>query len=236
MVYFKKTQTAPSSLAIQKAKGMDGDYKQQDVQDLLKKDFHDKCYICESKGIHAINVEHFDPHENKYIHKKFDWNNLFWSCQHCNGIKSNKHVNLLNCTIKTDNVDTKIKYSHDFKAMPPYKKVIIEAIDTSDNTKNTVRLLQLVYQGLEETGIDRETTIMRKHQSGAIREKLCNEISNFLRLLELYYFTQDPDDKDTAKHGIKKGLSNTSKYTAFKRYIIRNDSDYHRDLGHLIID
>lgn len=234
MVYFKKTQPAPISLVIEEAKGMNGDYKKNDVQELLKKDFRDKCYICESKGILAINVEHFDPHEDKYIHKKFDWNNLLWSCSHCNGIKSNKHMNLLNCTIKTDNVDTNIKYHYDFKATPPHEKVIIEAITSDSLTKNTVKLLQLVYQGTEETGIDRDTTIMRKHQSGAIREKLFNEISKFLRFLDIYYFTQDTDEKEDALLGIKRGLSNSSKYTAFKRYIVRNDTYYNQEFNNLL--
>ncbi len=234
MVYFEKSQPAPSSLATEKAKGMNGDYKKDDVQKQLKIDFYDKCYICESKGIHAINVEHFEPHEDRDIDKKFDWYNLLWSCSHCNGIKSNKHINLLKCTIETDYVDTNIKYDYNFKASPPHEKVIIEAIATDHKTKNTVRLLQLVYQGTEESGIDKDTTEMRKHQSGAIREKLFNEISSFITLLDTYYYTQYPDDKIDALDGLKKKLSNRSPYTAFKRYIIKNDVEYNCDLGHLI--
>jgi uncharacterized protein (TIGR02646 family) len=234
MVYFEKTQPAPSSLATEKAKGINGDYKKNDVQTQLKNDFYDKCYICEAKGIHAINVEHFDPHEDRDVNKKFDWDNLLWSCSHCNGIKSNRHINLLKCTIETDNVDTNIKYHYNFKVSPPHKKIIVEAIASDDKTVNTVRLLQLVYQGTEESGIDRDTTEMRKHQSGAIREKLFNEISAFRTLVDKYYFTQYHDEKEDALYGIEKKLTNRSPFSAFKRYIIRNDSEYNRDLGHLI--
>lgn len=34
-------------------------------------------------------VEHLLPHKNgKYKERKFDWDNLFWSCGHCNGVKN----------------------------------------------------------------------------------------------------------------------------------------------------
>lgn len=36
-------------------------------------------------------VEHLKPHFNgKYMERKFDWNNLFWSCGHCNGVKNQR--------------------------------------------------------------------------------------------------------------------------------------------------
>lgn len=35
-------------------------------------------------------MEHLLPHKNgKCPERKFDWENLFWSCGHCNGIKNN---------------------------------------------------------------------------------------------------------------------------------------------------
>lgn len=42
-----------------------------------KKRFFDKCYICEKQYIDGINVEHFEPHRDLDMIKKFDWNNLF---------------------------------------------------------------------------------------------------------------------------------------------------------------
>lgn len=42
------------------------------------------------KELQDPNVEHLMPHKNgKYPERKFDWENLFWSCGHCNGIKNN---------------------------------------------------------------------------------------------------------------------------------------------------
>lgn len=42
------------------------------------------------KELQNPNVEHLLPHKNgKYPERKFDWENLFWSCGHCNGVKNN---------------------------------------------------------------------------------------------------------------------------------------------------
>ena len=36
-------------------------------------------------------VEHLLPHlDGKYPKRKFDWNNLFWSCGHCNNVKNQR--------------------------------------------------------------------------------------------------------------------------------------------------
>ena len=56
----------------------------------LIKDFNNKCYICEMKELQDANVEHLLPHKNgTYLERKFDWENLFWSCSHCNSVKNN---------------------------------------------------------------------------------------------------------------------------------------------------
>ncbi len=100
MVHFEKSQPAPTCLETEKGKA-NGDYKCENVLDRIKDDFMNKCYICEYKEPESINVEHFIPHEgDKDL--KFDWNNLFWSCSHCNNTKLNNYDNILNCTIEAD--------------------------------------------------------------------------------------------------------------------------------------
>lgn len=89
MVKIERSFPAPTSLA-EEAKKSNGRYDKPDVIERLKKDFHNKCYICEMKGLQDPNVEHLLPHKNgKYSERKFDWQNLFWVCGHCNGIKNN---------------------------------------------------------------------------------------------------------------------------------------------------
>lgn len=88
MVKVERTFPAPASLA-KEAEKKSGSYSEKDVMEQLRHDFNDKCYICEIKGLQDPQVEHLLPHKNgKYHDRKFDWNNLFWSCGHCNNVKN----------------------------------------------------------------------------------------------------------------------------------------------------
>ena len=62
-------------------------YTADDVVDQLEKDFNKKCYICELGKLSDINVEHLHPHHGD-PELKYDWNNLFLSCPHCNSVKN----------------------------------------------------------------------------------------------------------------------------------------------------
>lgn len=88
MVKVERSMPAPASLKEQAMK-KNGSYKEEDVVLRLKKDFHDKCYICELKGLQDPQVEHLLPHKNGLYRKRmFDWDNLFWACSHCNSVKN----------------------------------------------------------------------------------------------------------------------------------------------------
>ena len=90
MVKIERSFPAPESLADEEKK-KNGCYNCKDVVERLKRDFHDKCYICELKHLQDPEVEHLLPHKNGlYPERKFDWNNLFWSCGHCNKVKNNR--------------------------------------------------------------------------------------------------------------------------------------------------
>lgn len=79
---------APASLAIEKAK-QSGTYRGDDVVQLLHQDFHGKCYLCEIDQLQSVEIEHLKAHHNGADRdRKFDWNNLFYSCGHCNGVKN----------------------------------------------------------------------------------------------------------------------------------------------------
>lgn len=88
MVKIERTPVAPASLAIEKAK-QSGTYRGDDVVQLLHQDFHGKCYLCEINELQSVEVEHLKAHHNGADRdRKFDWNNLFYSCAHCNGVKN----------------------------------------------------------------------------------------------------------------------------------------------------
>lgn len=130
-------------------------YNQPDVVEALKKVFHGKCYLCERDEIHDVEIEHFVPQAAGG--GRMDWQNLFYSCSRCNGIKSNRHLNLLDCTDTGINVCRKIR----LKAYPtPDSEVLVEPTDTtpSQETLNTVELLKLCYNNSSTAlrGVSRE--------------------------------------------------------------------------------
>lgn len=207
MVYFEKTSSAPISLENHIS------YNGQDVLDLLYSDFKNKCYICESKGIESINIEHFAPHKDINDIRKYNWSNLFWACSHCNKIKSAKEP-FLNTTYKEDCVDSNIKYSINDDLLS--NKIVIENIANDIVTIKTVELLNDVYNG---------TTNQNKFQAREKRNKLYDELCDFTTLTSKYQRTEDERRKEQLLQAIKYELSNESAFTAFKRWIVR-DNDY----------
>lgn len=90
MVKIERSPVAPASLAEEKAKGTDN-YRGADVVQQLHQDFHGKCYLCEIDELQSIEVEHLKAHHNgRDRERMFDWNNLFYSCAHCNSVKNRK--------------------------------------------------------------------------------------------------------------------------------------------------
>ena len=67
MVKIVRSFPAPVSLQ-EEAKKKGGSYEKNDVVEQLKKDFHNKCYICEMDKLQDPQVEHLLPHKNgKYL-------------------------------------------------------------------------------------------------------------------------------------------------------------------------
>ncbi|MEO6693000.1 MAG: HNH endonuclease [Saprospiraceae bacterium] len=221
MVHLEKSQSVPPCLATEKVKAS-GDYKCGDVLERIKIDFKNKCYICEYKEPVSINVEHFDPHEGD-VHKKFDWNNLFWSCSHCNNTKSNNFENILNCTIQTDNVETDLKYL--FKPFP-FERVTIEVLNANAKSTMTKELLIAVYNG---------TTKLKKIESANLRDKLLSEIMEFQKLL-IDYFRDTNSEKDYEYFliRIRGHLDKASNFTAFKRWIVMDNTRLNKEFGRYI--
>ncbi len=215
MVYFEKSQPAPLSLAIEKKKDS-GSYREQDVISALNKDFKNKCYICEQKQSTTFNVEHFISHKNDKD-LKFNWNNLFLSCGHCNNVKLAKFDSILNCTIIDDKVDTAIYY----RCNPfPKEKAFFEVKIKSLKAEKTKELLDKTFNG--------EHTPLKILESSKLRDLLLKEIKVFQDLLFEYY---ENEDKDIFLVKIKEHLSNRSAFTAFKRWIIRDNEVLFDDFG-----
>jgi hypothetical protein len=217
MVFLEKSQPAPTCLASEKAK-KNGDYKCQEVLERLQVDFKDKCYLCEDKPM-AINVEHFVPHRGD-IDLKFDWDNLFWSCAHCNNTKLDNYTNILNCTKVSDYVSQILRYI--FKPFPK-EKVRIEALDSNPQTLETQQLLDAVYNG---------STALKRIESSRLRDRLLKEIRDFQKYLCDYFEdTNTEEDRQYMLRKIRGHLHVGSCFSAFKRWIIWENEALWEEFG-----
>lgn len=218
MVHLPKTQPGPPCLEVEKTKA-NGTYHCEGVLERIQKDFKNKCYLCEDKAPLSINIEHFRPHRgDKEL--KFDWNNLYYACSHCNNTKSDKYDQLLDCTQEADGVDRRIKY----KINPfPKEKAAITALEDDDEVQKTVELLNAIYNG---------TTLLKQIESSNLRSKLLKEIRQFQDLLFEYYDDQyNEEEKQFFQNKVVKELRSASCFTAFKRWIIREHADFFADFN-----
>lgn len=206
---FNVTRTYPAPDSIVK-----GQYNKEDVLSALRPIFHDKCYLCERDEIQDVEVEHFIPHENVPT-LKYNWENLNYSCSRCNSIKSNTHIDLLDCTNSATDVGSLISCK-----MPsaPSEKVNIEATSTqpTQNVINTVILLDECFN-LENTalrGISRETLL----------EQMWDHYTDLLaarRLLRIKKTAKS--DKQRAEQIIAEMLNIKHPFSIFWRYYYLGD-------------
>lgn len=217
MISITKSQPEPKELADERAKP-NGTYRVANVLDRLREDFYDKCYICESKNPTSVNVEHFIPHKgNKGL--EFSWNNLFWSCAHCNNTKLAKYDNILNCTNPEDIIENRIK----FMIEPvPFARVNIEALDQEEKTIQTVELLNKVYNG---------STHLKVIEADYIREALVDEMLEFYKLLQSYAKSTNEQLKNIFFLQIIDKLDSSSAFSAFKRQLIKKHSNLMKIFG-----
>ncbi|TAE68128.1 MAG: hypothetical protein EAZ85_14490 [Bacteroidetes bacterium] len=228
MVHFEKSQPAPECLAIEKDK-KNGNYNCGNVLERLQQDFKNKCYLCEDTDITNIEIEHFKPKSN-FPHLIFEWGNLFFSCGYCNSVKSNDFHDILDCTNKEHNVDKNITYQikieQDLK-----EKISIKSIKTNDvTTQNTVTLLLEIHQ-------PENSTLNKKIASQNLRTKILENVNNFINYIEKYVEAKNENDNtkiQTIKIIIQKELSNSSKFTAFKRWIIAENKEICDDFIQLL--
>ena len=172
----------------------------------LKRDFHNKCYICEMKDLQDPNVEHLLSHKNgKYWERKFDWENLFWSCGHCNNVKNNSKYDtgIIDCCRKDPEKYLYFKLEND--------NVIIDMKDVNDEIYERTALLITETFSLKNTG-------MRVYSSDE-RLKLLQKEMNIL-YGQLNKLHSNPDSKITMRT-LRSLLRRESAFAAFKRSYVR---------------
>lgn len=218
MIKIERSFPAPESLAIE-AKKVSGSYEKKDVVERLIKDFHNKCYICEMDDLQDPQVEHLLPHKGgKFWDRKFDWNNLFWACGHCNGIKNQEKYDegIIDCC----KVDPEQVIFFRLKD----NKVQILAKDTEDiKAVLTAKLITEVF--------DKRNTGMRIYKCDMRFQQLNFEMNKLYDLIE--ELQTNPESK-FALRTLKALLRKESRFAAFKRnYIRENGQKYSRLLEYI---
>jgi uncharacterized protein (TIGR02646 family) len=134
----KKSPDTPKSLIRQKK------YDSEDVVKQLFIDFNEKCYLCGDKVNKDHRIEHFIPHRDKNENLKYDWNNLFLSCDYCNGIKSDSYNIDGKEIINSVNERIEDYVSHSYIGFP-LSRIEINKNKSNNETDNTIDLLNKIY-------------------------------------------------------------------------------------------
>jgi hypothetical protein len=207
MQYIPKTMPGPhADLAAEKIKPS-GTYRIPAAINLLRADFHNRCYLCEDSP-QSINIEHFTPHrENRDL--KFSWANLFWSCNHCNNTKGAQFDSILNCTTDVE-IEEKLEYI--FFSFPS-EDATIRAIGQTEESRLTAKLLSNIHNG---------TTPLKRIESNELRKRICLHLHAFSS--EVIDFECADDDRDLREylgHRIKSKVRTTAKFASFTRAYLR---------------
>lgn len=215
MVKVERSYPAPESLEKEKKKAS-GSYTKTDVIERLIQDFHGKCYICNTGELLDINVEHLRPHKNKDIDLKFDWENLFLSCPHCNGVKNkSKYSEIIDCCKSDPEEFLEFVYNT--------ADVLVESKTDKDIDIVTADLICAVFNE-KNTGI-------RKNACEARFKELTGEMNALYKMLEKY----ETDNKSKRMYRALSGtLKRESQFSAFKRNYIRNNIDKYESLRDLV--
>lgn len=211
----EKARAAMASLAAEKAKKR-GTCNTSEVNEALAETFHGKCYICENREVTSWEIEHLTPHQGN-ADLKFDWNNLFWSCRHCNNTKGDAYTPILDCT-KID-IDDSIAFRPQKRLDPD--SLAFEPVDSSPATENTCKLLTDVHYG---------HTTQKKFEAKIIRRRIIGALFALEQDISEYGGVSGELKKDMAAK-IRLELKNTSEFAAFKRWYIRDHQDSCAEFG-----
>ncbi|MDQ9887066.1 MULTISPECIES: HNH endonuclease [Acinetobacter] len=195
-------------------------YKDPIVVQQLKKDFFSKCYLCEQTDFGNVNVEHFLPHLNQSEELRIDWENLYYACSHCNGIKGHRHNELLNCCDQSHNVDTAI--SLQAPTVPNGQIVLKNTLENNsalfELTNRTIELLDQCYNNAN-SGIQQ---ISHQH----LKEKILEEhayLQNLRFQLKNGLNRMLQKEKDELIERINNMLKPSYPFSAFWKTYVKND-------------
>lgn len=210
----KKSQNIPKSLSKNKK------YDSEDVVDQLFIDFNSKCYLCGDKVNKDHRIEHFTPHRNENENIKYDWNNLFLSCDYCNGIKSDSYNFDGKDIINSVNEKVEDYISHYFEEFPILEP-ILELKIINKNNQNTIELLNKIYFGINTSSSSQVKK--REHLIKNIKDEIGKFIINIYDLINI-----DKNKINETKYFkslVLDHFENDSAFLEFKKEYLRKYSN-----------
>ncbi|MCS4314479.1 hypothetical protein M2397_004799 [Pseudomonas sp. BIGb0381] len=210
-----RASAAPASLAAKQK------YDGSDVYLELCNIFFNKCYICETKEPHDINVEHFRPHKGDES-KKFDWQNLYLACSRCNNIKLVEFDDIIDCC------DIELDVFRAIRHVPPItpyaKSVQLLSMLPNPKVELSRRLLDRVYNS--------DHTVNKKVSGAFLRRKIFDQYNLLLDQINNYYNPVATDmEKELSLERMQKLIHRSAPYSAFIRWCILDDME----LGELLV-
>lgn len=213
----RKTGKAQRAIAaLQEAKRRSSTYNTPEVNEALREMFYGKCYICESKDITSYQIEHLHPHRGN-ADLKYDWDNLFLACAHCNNTKLGRFEPIIDCT--KEDVEKLIAFRKK-GYFGTEEELVFELLDSREETRNTQGLLREVYYG---------STPQKRMEAKILRKKLRKELSEFKEYVREYQEAED-EEKVDLEYLLKKELSDSATFAAFKRWLIRDHRENYPEL------
>jgi len=196
------------------------------VYNQLIEDCHNKCYICEHKPIPG-HVEHIITHKGDPS-LKYNWYNMLLSCVHCNSVK--KKTEYDTCILNPIIVDPENYIILELSIINLKEEVIITSISDADEKIDKQFSIEKTCKLLNEVYNNNSNRLIQVMSSISIKNRLSSQIKDFCILVDNY--KQDHNDGDYLN--IVETISRKSEFAAFKRGIIRNDSELINDFSKVL--
>ena len=162
------------------------------------------------KDLQDPQIEHLLPHMNgRFPERKFDWNNLFWSCSHCNSVKNQRKYDsgIIDCC----KVDPEDRISFKLENT----RIDVSAKDLQDESAMLTAQLIMEVFNLKNTG-------MRVYKSEIRFQELNLEMNKLYDTLE--EMKDNPESKLVMRK-LKALLRRESQFAAFKRNYIKENQE-----------
>lgn len=206
----------PKEIVIKKEE----DYRSKRVISILQKDFYNKCYLCEEKNPTSINVEHFRSCKNNED-LKYNWENLFYACAHCNRIKGSQYDHIIDCTKDDPEMYIHIR----FGSYPEHYVEVLPRLYSTEN-RETQELLNKIYNGAG--------TAISDFEAKNLKIKISDEIKEFTEYIDNYVNESDDRLRTAYWKKIKQMLSRESQFSGFKRSIVMENKELIQHFGELL--